>query len=65
MERIYLKEETGFEGLDSGETLQVDKSEKCGVMKRLNGLIAEYKKCLDKRPFSKAHIALSAAISKK
>ena len=57
-----MKEEKGFEKLDEGEILRVNKMTSCAVMKKIIGMIAEYKKCLDKRPFSKDHMVLSVAI---
>jgi hypothetical protein len=66
MEKTYLKEGGSFDELDKGgEALRASRDASSeGLMKRICGLLADYRKALDKRPFSKARLALTEAISK-
>lgn len=65
MEQAYLKEEEELSGVDDkGEPLHVatcGKSEE--LVKRINEMMGVFRKVLDRRPLSKAHLVFSASIA--
>jgi hypothetical protein len=65
MEQAYLKEEQGFSGVDGqGAPLHVTSTVKSEeLIKKINGMVGAFRKALDRKPLSKAHLALSASIS--